>query len=783
MYVTGVIALAVVILLGWLWLSAYRALPDHDGFIVAKGVSAPVTIVRDAAGIPMITAATEGDAYFALGYVHAQDRLFQMELMRRQGQGRLSEMIGSAGLSPDRMMRTLGVYRRAEEDLKSLDPATVAAFEQYAAGVNAWIAEGHPLPLEYKLLWTRPEPWKPADSLVWQKLMGLSLSGNWDDELINAALVAKLGPERAAALSPDVRPEDPVTMARLAPVFHDLPVNALHAAMTAVVQPTDASNVWAVSGARTQSGRPIIANDPHLGFQAPSLWYFAGLKAPGLDLFGATVPGVPLHMIAQNADVAWGITTTHSDTADLFIEKLGADGKTYETPEGPREFVVRTETINVRFGSPVSLTVRETRHGPVVSDILRRPAGMNDLIPEPYVLALSAALLAPQDRTAEAVYFMNRAKDADAFINAVRRFHAPHQNMMFADRTGAIGYYAPGRVPMRKAGNGLVPVPGWDGLHDWTGWIPFEELPRVLDPSAEVLINANNKMVGDAYAHLLAAQWPDSYRAKRIADVLAREKVLTVDSTRALQLDIVSGMAREMLPLMAARATPKTPQEIELLERLKAWDGATDAGRLEPLMFAVWIERLKTEVLADDLGDMMRFFGGVRPELLRTILATDQRWCDDLSTTDGESCEAQVSTAWTGTVDWLSSQEAPPDSLRWGDYHRATFGHLLFSNFPVIRELGLLRVSTGGDGFTVNRGTFSASTSARPFRHVHGATLRAIYDFNDLSQSRFALAGGQSGHLLSQDYGSLLEPWKEGRYFTAPADAAGARRLTLQPTQ
>jgi penicillin amidase len=783
MYVTGTIALAVVILLCWLWLSAYRALPDHDGFVVAKGVSAPVTVVRDAAGIPMITAAAEADAYFALGYVHAQDRLFQMELMRRQGQGRLSELIGAAGLSPDRMMRTLGVYRRAEEDLKSLDPATVAAFERYAAGVNAWIAEGHPLPLEYKLLWIEPEPWKPADSLVWQKLMGLSLSGNWDDELINAALVAKLGPEKAAALSPGVRPEDPVTMARLAPIFRDLPVNALHAAMTAVVQPTDASNVWAVSGARTQSGSPIIANDPHLGFQAPSVWYFAGLKAPGLELFGATVPGVPLHMIARNADVAWGITTTHSDTADLFIEKLGPDGKTYETPEGPREFTERTETINVRFGSPVSLTVRETRHGPVVSDVLFRPPGMNDLIPEPYVLALSAALLMPQDGTAQAVYSMNHAEDTAAFISAINLFHAPHQNMMFADKTGAIGYYAPGRVPMRKAGNGLVPVPGWDGSHDWMGWIPFEELPRVVDPGAEVLINANNKMVGDAYAHLIAAQWPDSYRAMRIADVLATEKVVTMDSTASLQLDIVSVMAREMLPLMAARANAKTPQESELLERLKTWDGTTDAGRLEPLMFAMWIERLKTRLLADDLGDMTRFFGGVRPELLRTILTTDQHWCDDLSTANPESCETQVSAAWAETVDWLSSQGSPPASLRWGDYHRATFGHLLFGNFPVIRELGLLRVSTSGDGFTVNRGTFSASTSARPFRHFHGATLRAIYDLNDLSQSRFALAGGQSGHLLSKDYGSLLEPWNEGRYFTAPTQTAGTRRLTLQPSQ
>lgn len=783
MYVTGVIALAVVVVLGWLWIAAYRALPAHDGFVVATGVEAPVTIVRDANGIPMITAASESDAYFALGYVHAQDRLFQMELMRRQGQGRLAELIGAVGVSPDRTMRTLGVYRRVQEDLKSLDPATLAAFERYAAGVNAWIGEGHPLPLEYKLLWFEPEPWTPADSLVWQKLMGLSLSGNWDEELVNAALVAKLGPDKAAALSPAARPEDPVTMAGLAPLLRGLPVNALHAAMTAVIQPTLASNVWAVSGKRTQSGSPIVANDPHLGFQAPSIWYFAGVKAPGLEVFGATVPGVPLHMLGHNADIAWGITTTHSDTSDLFIEKTGAGGRTYETPEGPQEFVERAETIKVRFGDPVPLTVRETRHGPVVTDILRRPPAMNDLIPEPYVLALSAALLAPEDKTAEAVYRINHARDAVGFIDAARLFYAPHQNMMFADKTGVIGYYAPGRVPMRKAGNGLVPIPGWDGSYDWTGWIPFEELPHVTGTEAEVLINANNKMVGDSYTHLIAAQWPDSYRAMRIADVLATQKVVTVDSTEALQLDILSVMAREMLPLMAARATAKSSQEHDLLEQMKTWDGMTSAGRLEPLMFAVWVERLKTQVLADDLGDMMRFFGGVRPELLRTILTTDQAWCDDITTTQAETCEMQVSSAWAQTVDWLRSQDKPTETLRWGDYHVATFGHLLFGNFPVIGDLGLLRVSTGGDGFTVNRGSFSPAASSRPFRHFHGASLRAVYDLNDLSHSRFALAGGQSGHLLSQDYGSLLTPWQEGRYFTAPAETTGARHLTLQPGQ
>jgi len=781
-YVTGFIALVALLLVGWLWFAAYRALPSHEGFKVVKGVGAPVTVMRDTNGVPIITASSEGDAYFALGYVHAQDRLFQMELMRRRGQGRLAELIGVAGIASDQMMRTLGVYRRVEEDLKSLSPATRTAFERYAYGVNAWIGEGHSLPLEFTMLWFKPEPWRTADSLVWQKLMGLSLSGNWDEELINAALIAKLGPEKAAVLSPGARPEDPVTMARLAPLFGELPIQALHAAMTAVIQPTLASNVWAIAGTRTQSGSPIIANDPHLGFQAPSIWYFAGIRAPGLDIFGATIPGVPLHMLGHNADVAWGLTTTHSDTSDLFIEKVFADG-TYETPEGPKAFEVRTEIINVRFGDAVELTVRESRHGPIVDDILRRPQPVPSLITQPYVLALSAAILAPEDRSADGVYGINHATDRASFIEAIRMFHAPQQNMMFADRWGAIGYYAPGRVPLRKSGNGLVPVPGWDGASDWNGWIPFEELPHVVDTTTEILINANNKMVGDSYPHLIAAQWPDSYRAMRIADVLSTQSIVGMDATASLQLDIVSAMAREMLPLMTARAQPNTPREEQLLDALKVWDGTAAPDRPEPLMFAVWIERLKAKLISDDLGELTRYFGGVRPEVIRVILTTEQDWCDDITTTEVESCEMQVSAAWTQTVDWLATQDSNAGNLRWGDYHVATFGHLLFDNFPIIRDLGTLRAATGGDNFTVNRGSFAASTTARPFRHGHGAGLRAIYDLGELSQSRFALAGGQSGHLLSRNYGSLLTPWAQGQYFQAPQEDGGGRRMTLQPAQ
>jgi len=779
--VMGAVVVLVVLILGLLTFTAYRALPVTQGEIALDGLAGSVTVARDAHGIPLITAQSQDDAYFALGYVHAQDRLFEMELLRRQGQGRLAELIGAVGVGPDTTMRTLGIYRRAEDDLKSLGPETVRAFERYAAGVNAWLGEGHPLPLEYQVLWFKPEPWRPADSLVWQKLMGLQLSGNWSQELAQAALVAKLGPEKANALTPTPRATDPVTMSQQSALSSGLHFAQLFDAMTAVIKPTSASNIWAIAGNRTDTGKPIVANDPHLGFQSPSVWYFVGIDAPGLKLFGATVPGVPFHMIGHNHHVGWGFTTPESDTADLFIEQITADGTSYETPEGPKPFESRTEVITVRFGDPVALTLRETRHGPVVSDILQTRA-TPEIVAGNRVLALSAGLFQPGDRSAEGVYRMNRAEDVAAFVEAIKLFHAPQQNMMFADTAGTIGYYAPGRVPIRKAGDGTVPVPGWSGEYDWSGFIPFEELPHDIAPSGGLLVNANNKMVRDDYPHMIAANWSNAYRAARIDDLLRPVPASGIAATQALQSDVVSLMARDMLPLMLARLTPNTDRDRMLMDKLKTWDGAMDRDRPEPLVFALWIEKLKSRILADDLGDLYRMFGGTRPEFLSVALTEDAAWCDDVTTpTATETCEQQVTTAWSDAMAWLDTQgTADATAVRWGDFHVASFGHLLFQNFPGIGWLGNQTAETGGDGFTVNRGSFSSSTARVPFRHFHGASLRAVYDFSDLSRSRFALAGGQSGHLTSLHYGDLLEPWRDGLYFEAPTAATAVENLTLR---
>ena len=775
--IVGVVVALVVLLMGYVWLAAIRAVPPTEGTVAVPGLSAPVTIARDDRNVPYIHAAAEEDAYFALGYVHAQERMFQMELMRRQGQGRLSEIIGSIGLGPDRTMRTFGVYRRTQNDLQGLDAATRTALEKYAAGVNAWLGEHHPLPFEFTLLHFTPEPWQPADSLVWQKLMGLQLSGNWNSELFNAALTNRLGADRAGALSPGPKADDPVTLTKHAALLREFASEKILAALTAVIRPTMASNVWVVSGSRTQSGQPILANDPHLGFQAPNVWFLAGIDTPTLKVFGGTIPGVPFHMIGHTDGLAWGLTTTESDTSDLFIEETNGD--TYKTPDGDKPFDVHSETINVRFGKPVTVVLRETRHGPVINDVVRSAEGA---APN-HVLALSAALFQPNDRSGDAVYRINHARRMDDFIEAIKLFYAPHQNMMFADREGNIGYYAPGKVPIRKSGDGLLPVPGWTGEYDWTGFVPFEELPHDINPPAGYLVNANNKMIGDDYPYLIAARWPDSYRAKRIDELLKPPTPATPESIQKIQLDVVSLMARDLLPWLLDKATARSDGEREVFDTLRAWDGTMDRDRPEPVIALLWLESLKGALLADELGPLYRQFGGLRPELLQRILTTDTTWCDNVATTDKtETCDDRIAVAWQDTLLWLKNHGiAKPMDARWGNYHIAVFGHQLFQNIPRLSWLGMREISTGGDNFTINRGSYLTPTSAFPFRHVHGSSVRMVYDLNDLAHAHFTMPDGESGHVASPHYDDLLTDWRDGKYATEQSDAAHKLMLTPAP--
>jgi len=788
----ALVALLVLVLLiaaglagGWAWLRT--GLPDHAATVAVNGVAAPVRVIRDAHAVPHVFAESEADAAYALGFVHAQDRFFQMEMSRRLGAGRLAEVTGAAALPADRFMRIAGVYDLAEASYAELPVEVRRQLDRYAAGVNAWLAhhEG-PWPPELYVLGIEPEPWRPADSLVLARLMALQLSMNYREELVRARLQEAVGAEPLADLYPDTDLPQVTTIGALP--GGALPGEALarlHAALPDL-GPPGASNAWVVAGDLTRTGAPILVNDPHLGLSAPILWYLVRVVTPDLTLAGATIPGAPMVVLGHNGTIAWGLTTTGSDTQDLFVERLDPDDPgRYLTPDGSRPFETHEEIIPVAWGEPEPLTVRRTRHGPVISDA--RPAEAAAVLGEDAVLALAFPGLSDADVIAEAMYGLNRARDWAEFRAALALWVAPQQNVFYADTGGDIGMVAPARVPIRRAGNGLVPVPGWTDAYAWTGFIPYEDLPAVHNPPSGRIVNANNPVVGPGYPYLIAAYaYEPPYRALRIHDMLDAAGPYTVEGMVPLLMDPLSPAARDLLPLMLA-FEPPDGRAAEAVAMLRAWDGVMARDRPEPLMFTAWLLELNRALYADELGLAFLEYQGLQARTVRHMLTDARRWCDDVATDDvTETCADILAASLDQTLATLSARHgADMAAWQWGDAHSATLSHRIFGRVPVLRDLVDLSVPTDGGEYTVNRGGMRVAGEG-PFRHVHGAGFRAIYDLSDLDNSRFIIATGQSGNPLSPHFGDLVGMWRDGGMITLAGSAAeladtGLGTLTLVP--
>jgi penicillin amidase len=764
---------------GYLWLR--QSLPVVDGTIVVQGLAAPVQIVRDAHAVPHIEARSFEDAIFALGFVHAQDRLWQMDFRRRLGAGRLAEVLGPGALPTDRLIRTLGFERAAKASLAHLRPDTVALLHAYAAGVNAYLAtRTGPLPPEFLILGYEPEPWAPADSLVWMRVLALDLSANWRDELLRARLARRLSADQIADLWPDSVTSAPVTLVELA---QGLPADPRAAALPPAPPRGLGSNAWVLDGSRTTSGAPLLANDPHLGLSAPGPWYLAHLSTPDRELIGATMPGLPGVVLGHNGTIAWGFTNTGPDTQDLFVERVHPDDPSqYLTPDGGAPFMIRDEVIEVDGAEPVTLRVRETRHGPVLSDLLPTAGAV---VEADQVLALSWTALAPDDVSIEALLDLSAAENWPAFVAAARANGTPQQNVLYADTAGHIGFIAPGRVPIRGKGDGRWPVPGWTGEFDWQGTIPFAELPRRLDPPDGAFVNANNRIVTDDYPYLLTTDWGPPHRARRIVEALGDDRHDLASFAR-LQADQLSLLARDLLPLML-EAVPQSEAGAAAHARLTAWDHVMRPDAAEPLIFAAWYRELSRQIYADELSDLFQAYWGVRPQFMEHVLRRRPGWCDDIGTATAETCASQAAEALElALADLERRYGGEPDDWRWGEAHPARMLHPVFRDLPVLRRLFGIEHPSGGDNVTVNVGHYRPADEADPFASVHAASYRGLLDLAALERSRFIASTGQSGNPLSAHYGDLAKLWAKGETIamTTEANVYGRNaigRLTLTP--
>ena len=789
--------MAFGLLIGYVYLR--QSLPQIEGEIAVQGLAAPVEILRDAYGVPHIFAQSERDAHLALGFVHAQDRLWQMEMNRRIGAGRLAEVLGTAGLAADRFMRTLGVRRAAQANLAHLDEQTRGALDAYAAGVNAFLATQPVFPPEFHLLRMRPEPWRPVDTLTWWKMMAWDLGGNWRSELLRMRLSRSLPLSRIHEFLPPYPGDAPPAMRDLRDVYDGLErepprLAADEAArisgfsgLLSSAHSGGASNSWAISGTLSTSGKPLLANDPHLALTAPAVWYLAHLHAPGLDAIGATLPGVPGVLVGRNERIAWGSTNTGADVQDLYLEKLDTAGH-YLTPEGPRAFQTIEETIRVRGGADQTLPVRVSRHGPVISDVSREAL---ELTPRGHAMAFAWTALAEDDLSMQAALGVARAQNWAQFEAALRQLHAPQQTITYADVEGNIALLAAGRVPLRKPENdlkGLAPAPGWDARYDWTGYVPFEDLPRAFNPPAGMLVSANHRITPPGYRHQITLEWQPPYRARRIEELLHAERKHSVRSFARLQLDTVSLAMRELLPHLLP--TPaRNDLAREALRMLAGWDGSMAATRPEPLIAIAWWRELAFALYADELGDAFRENWSTRAPFVESTLRTRSAWCDDVRSRALERCENVLADSLDKALsDLVRRFGGSPQSWNWGEAHRAWHRHRPFSRNSVLARLFDVHAASPGDAYSVNVGRSDFSDDIAPYANRHAASYRAIYDLADPQASVFIQSAGQSGNPFSPHYRAFVQPWSQGEYIRAVTErsaleAAGAERLVLTPTR
>ncbi|GGH55798.1 penicillin amidase [Comamonas phosphati] len=811
-----------------------RAQPQLDGQLILAGLHQDAWVRRDAADVTHIRAASPQDAWRTLGFIHAQERGWQLEFNRRLMQGLLSEILGPAALELDKLMRALDIHGAAHRQYRALPVSVQEALGAYSEGIAAFYAgRSQAEAPEFVLLGTKPggghgSAWEPEDCVGWALMMALDLGGNWGNEFVRLNLLQVLSAEQLWQLMPAYPGEAPATSTDLAALYRGLgvyraaeagktaenTVGALPAlqpnpVQTALAQWAEAavqdmgtndgkgSNNWVVAGSRTKSGKPLLANDPHLGLSAPAIWYFAHLQSPAgkaadgtelaaLDVVGATLPGMPFVVLGRTREVAWGFTNTNPDVQDLYLEQIDpGDAGRYRTPDGWEKFAEREEVFKVKGQPDVKLTLRSTRHGPVLSDAQAQYAQVIDT--RKYALALRWAALDTDNRTVEAGFRANGARTVQELFEAFSIYHSPMQSIVAADVQGHIGFKAAGKVPVRAADNdlrGVAPAPGWDARYDWQGWLAYEQTPQDDGSARGFVATANQRVTAPSDPHFLTQDWSLPYRYQRIEQLLSASDRHDAASMAAIQNDAQSLATQALLPVLlsALRGVPSphalAPQAQVLLD---GFDGRMDKDRAEPLIFAVWVDELTRGIVIPRIGEQ-RFamtYGkrDYRAGIEGILARSDAWWCAPMS------CREQAAAALTRALDRLQSLYGTDmGRWRWGQAHPALSVHRPFDSVALLAPAFDVSVASSGDSYSVNVGQYLPGDRKRPFVNRHAPSLRAIYDLADMESSRFIYQTGQSGLALSPRYADMRDEWAGGRYRSLQMDPVHWRHsLKLVP--
>jgi penicillin amidase len=760
-----------------------RPLPKKQSHVQLAGLHEPVEIITDRYGVPHIYAQNEDDLYFAQGYVHAQERLWQMEMNRRLCSGRLSEIFGRLALDADRFSRRLGLHRIAAADVSSLPGQSKRVLEAYARGVTAFIERNRGnLPVEFTILRCKPGPWQITDSIQWARMMGWNLGGNWETEIIRAHTLEKAGAARAAQVEAGYAPNHPLIIppgVAYSGINPGLIEQYRQIKQLSGFGALGASNNWVVDGTKSVTGMPILCNDPHLGQTAPSIWFENHLVAGDIDVVGVSFPGAPGIVIGHNRHIAWGMTNAISDVEDLYIEKFNPRNPNQCEYQGQWEDaqVIREEIKVKGEKEPVIEEVRVTRHGPIIGEYRvaeQEQAGQNGA-----TAALPLALRwtgFDQCRIVTSLVKLNRATNWDEFSEAMRDWDAPPQNVVYADVEGNIGYIMAGAIPIRARGQHLLPTPGWTGEDEWIGLIPFEELPHIYNPPQHFIVTANNRVVDDSYPYYITNEWLNGYRAQRIRDLLLSKEKLDLADMATIQSDQYALPAVEIVPHMLA-ISPQTPLEQAALDVVRAWDYVLASNSPGASIYSAFLRKLERIVFdvvfgADEallfhylgrgatiLANLNSNASRSRPLLIRMMNARDDAWFANSAVPNGpKTWDAAIQSAFSAAIEELR-EKLGDDVAQWqyGKIHHMTYNHPLGMIKPLDKIFNRGPYPIGGDIDTVSQ---AATLQHDPETVLVVPSYRQIVNLADLPHSLSMHSPGQSGHPASKHYDDFIKPWR-----------------------